>query len=99
MQDNIIWSSGTPDTMHGMMEGNDGNEDSLAFRSYPISYKGSKVAAIDVGRPESIISSLEDKQFLRTIQKRAILCYNCRRIVIFYIYCVCKWRFLYEAKA
>lgn len=67
MQDNIIWGSGTPNTMHGMMGENDSNDISLAFRSYPISYKGSKVGTIDVGRPKSIISSIPDKQFLRTI--------------------------------
>lgn len=67
LQGNIIWSSGTPDTMYNMMGERDGSEDSLAFRNYPLSYKSSQVGTIDVGRPKSIISSLEDKQFLRTI--------------------------------
>lgn len=67
MQNNIIWSSGTPETMHDMMGDNEGSDSSLVFRSYPLNYNGSKIGTIDVGRPRSIISSLEDKQFLRTI--------------------------------
>ncbi len=67
MQGNMVWSSSAPGTMHGMMGGNSNSDESLSFRSYPLSYKGQKIGSIDVGRPESIISSLEDKQFLRTI--------------------------------
>lgn len=67
MQGSIVWSSSTPGTMHGMMGGSGSNDSELAFRSYPMSYKGTKVGSIDVGRPGSIISSLEDKQFLRAI--------------------------------
>lgn len=66
-QNNIIWSSGTPETMHGMMEENKNDDNSLTFRSYSLNYKGSKIGMVDVGRPKSIISSLEDKQFLRAI--------------------------------
>ena len=66
-QNKIVWSSGTPETMHNIMGGNDSNDNSLAFRSYPFNYKDSKIGTIDVGRPKSIISSIEDKQFLRTI--------------------------------
>lgn len=66
MQNNIIWSSGTPETMHDML-GENKDDNGLAFRSYSLNYKGSKIGTIDVGRPRSIISSLEDKQFLRTI--------------------------------
>ena len=67
IQNNIIWSSGTPETMHDMMRGKEDNDSSLSFRSYPLNYKGNKIGTIDVGRPRSIISSIEDKQFLRTI--------------------------------
>lgn len=67
MQDNIVWSSGTAKEMHGMMEGNDGKDNGIAFRSYPLNYTGNNIGMIDVGRPKSIISSIEDKQFLRTI--------------------------------
>lgn len=66
-ENKIIWDSGTPETMHEMMGGNEGNDSSLAFRSYPLNYKGSRIGIIEIGRPRSIISSLEDKQFLRTI--------------------------------
>ncbi|HYE10341.1 MAG TPA: ATP-binding protein [Patescibacteria group bacterium] len=66
MQDKVIWSSGAPETMHDPMELDDGNN-SLAYRSYPFNYQSSKIGTIDVGRPKSIISSIEDKQFLITI--------------------------------
>lgn len=67
MQNNIIWSSNTSNNMYGMMMGNDVNANNLTFRSYPFRYKGSQIGTIDIGRPKSIISSLEDKQFLSTI--------------------------------
>lgn len=64
-QNNIVWSSEATDSMRNMMGGT--NNDNLTFRSYPFNYKASKIGTIDVGRPNSIISSVEDKQFLRTI--------------------------------
>lgn len=67
MKNNIIWNSGTPETMYNMMGVTNGSDSNLAFRNYPFSYKGNQVGTIDVGRPKSIISSVEDKQFLRTI--------------------------------
>lgn len=67
MQNNIILDSGTPVTMHGMMGENESDDNDIIFRNYPLSYKGSQIGTIDVGRPKSIISSIEDKQFLRTI--------------------------------
>ncbi|HBN86513.1 MAG TPA: sensor histidine kinase, partial [Clostridiales bacterium] len=67
MQGNIIWSSGTPETMHDTTRDYEADDSSLAFQGYPLHYKDKKIATIDVGRPKSIISSLEDKQFLRTI--------------------------------
>lgn len=67
IQNNIVWSSGTPETMHDMMGGNNETDSNLAFRSYTFSYKGNKVGMVDVGRPKSIISSIEDKKFLGTI--------------------------------
>lgn len=66
LQDKIVWYSGTPDTMHMMGSSEKYNQD-LVFKGYPFSYKGNKIGTIEVGRPKSIISSFEDKQFLRTI--------------------------------
>lgn len=63
MQNNVIWNSGLPQTMNGMMD----NANGLAYRNYSISFNGIKVGTIDIGRPKSMISSLEDEQFLRTI--------------------------------
>lgn len=67
LENNVVWDGSTPDAMHSMMEESSANDKSLVFRNYPFRYKGNQVGTIDVGRPKSIISSLEDKQFLRTI--------------------------------
>lgn len=67
MNNNIVWDSGTPDTMGGMMGFGGSHEENLAFRSYSLSYKGNQVGTIEIGRSRSIISSVEDKQFLLSI--------------------------------
>lgn len=66
-RNNVVWSSGTPDTMYNMMKGNGITEDNLTFRSYPFSKDGSQVGTVDIGRPKSIITSINDAQFLNTI--------------------------------
>lgn len=67
MQNNIIWNSGTPDTMHSMMKEDTTATDRIAYKNYPFVFDGIQLGTIDVGRPKSIISSIEDKQFLSTI--------------------------------
>jgi signal transduction histidine kinase len=66
MQDNIIWNSSTSHLITDM-GGELINESSLTFKNYPFKYKGEVIGSIDVGRPGSIISSIEDQQFLSTI--------------------------------
>lgn len=63
----IVWSSGTPESMHDLTEGTDNNDSNYTYRNYPLIYKGSKIGSIDIGRSKSIISSIEDKHFLSTI--------------------------------
>lgn len=67
IQNNIIWSSGVSGSVQGMMGGNDRADNNLAYRNYSFKYKGNQIGSIDVGRPKSIISSIEDKQFLLSI--------------------------------
>lgn len=66
-ENNIVWRSGAAGSMQGMMGGNEVNDSNLVFRNYPFTYNGNQVGSIDVGRPKSIISSIEDKQFLLSI--------------------------------
>lgn len=66
MQDNVIWNSSTAD-MISDMGGKVSSESSLAYQNYTLNYKDEQIGSIDVGRPKSMISSLEDKQFLSTI--------------------------------
>lgn len=55
--------------MHGMMhQGQERyNEDNLIYHQYALIYNGTKVGLIDIGRPKGIMFSLEDRQFLYTI--------------------------------
>lgn len=66
MQDNVIWISGTSNMITDM-GGEIINESSLAYRNYPMNHKQKLVGSIDVGRTKSIITSIEDKKFLSTI--------------------------------
>ncbi|OGO77912.1 MAG: hypothetical protein A2Y23_04125 [Clostridiales bacterium GWB2_37_7] len=67
MQDKVIWSSSIPEAMHDLVGLNGGKNNGIAYRSYPFNYQANRIGTIEVGRPESIISSIEDKQFLITI--------------------------------
>ena len=64
--DNIVWNSSTSDMITDM-GGKIISESSLAYKSYPMNYKGNQIGTIEVGRPKSIISSFEDRQYLNTI--------------------------------
>lgn len=66
MQNNIIWNSSTSDIITDM-GGEFISESSLEYRNYTMNYKDKQIGYIDVGRPKSIISSIEDKQFISTI--------------------------------
>ena len=66
MKNDIFWNSST-DNMISNMGGEKVNETSLSFQNYPMNYKGKQIGTIDIGRPKSIISSLEDRQFIFTI--------------------------------
>lgn len=65
-EDNIVWNSSTSG-MITEMGGKIISESSLAYKNYPMNYKGKQIGAIEVGRPKSVISSFEDKQYLNTI--------------------------------
>ncbi len=64
---NMLWSSGTPETMHDMFELNTQDDNSLQYQGYPFNYNGERIGTIEVGRPKSLISSLEERDFLLTI--------------------------------
>lgn len=63
----IIWDSGIPETMHGMMGGDNSGDSRLTFRTYPFGFLNSRIKTIEIGRTKSIIASMEDKQFFYTM--------------------------------
>jgi len=73
MDNKVIWDSGMPDSMNSMMEDINSSDEtsidgsSITYKSYPFSDKGTQVGTVDIGRPRRILSSIEDKQFLTTI--------------------------------
>ncbi len=64
---NISWNSSTFGIMYGMVDEYSSDEGKFSFRSYPLTYNNSQIGTIDVGRPKSIISNIEDEKFLITI--------------------------------
>lgn len=67
MNNNISWNSSTFGIVYGMIDEYSNNESNFSFRSYPFIYNGAQIGSIDVGRPKSIISNIEDENFLITI--------------------------------
>lgn len=66
MDNNILWNSSTSELITDM-GGEFINESSLSYRTYAMNYKDKQIGHVEVGRPKSIISTIEDKQFLTTI--------------------------------
>jgi signal transduction histidine kinase len=68
LNSNAVWNSSTSSIMYGMAEDNySSDENNFAFRAYPFIYKDIQVGTIEIGRPKSIISNIEDEHFLITI--------------------------------
>ena len=63
LQNVIVWESDTLNNMSGHIEGGQ----DLVYKRYSFTYKGKQIGNIEVGRSESIFSSLEDQQFINTI--------------------------------
>lgn len=61
-----LWSSNSGDMMY-CVDGTVVEESTLEFRNYPLSFEGTNVSSVDVGRVKSIITSIEDKRFLISI--------------------------------
>jgi signal transduction histidine kinase len=61
---NISWNSSKFGIMYGMIDEYSNDEENFLFRSYPFRYNESQVGTIDVGRPKSIISNIEDEKFI-----------------------------------
>lgn len=66
-KNNINWNSSTFGTMYGITDDYSKNEDKFLFRSYPLLINDEQIGTIDVGRPKSIISNIEDERFVITI--------------------------------
>jgi signal transduction histidine kinase len=64
---NISWNSSAFGTSYGMIDEYSNDEGNFSFRSYPFIYNESEIGTIDVGRPKSIISNIEDEKFIITI--------------------------------
>lgn len=68
LENNILWSSDSSDMMHGMKRKLRSKKDiDIISREYPYMHEDEQVAIIEIERPKSIISSIEDKRFLWTI--------------------------------
>lgn len=63
----VSWNSSTFGMMHGVANEYNNDKDKFSFRSYPFTYNDLTIGTIHVGRPKSIISNIEDEQFLITI--------------------------------
>jgi signal transduction histidine kinase len=63
----ISWNSSSYGTLYGMIDEYSNDEGNFSFRSYPFTYNRSEIGTIDVGRPKSIISNIEDEKFIITI--------------------------------
>ncbi len=64
---NISWNSSTFGIDYGITDEYINNESNFSFRNYLFMYNGENIGSIDVGRPKSIISNIEDEKFLITI--------------------------------
>ena len=64
---NISWNSSTFGIDYGITDEYINNESNFSFRNYSFMYNGENIGSIDVGRPKSIISNIEDEKFLITI--------------------------------
>ena len=64
---NISWNSSTFGIDYGIKDEYINNESNFSFRNYLFMYNGENIGSIDVGRPKSIISNIEDEKFLITI--------------------------------
>lgn len=61
---NLSWNSSTFGVIYGMIDEYSNDKSNFLFRSYPFNNDGVQVGYIDVGRPKSIISNIEDEKFL-----------------------------------
>ncbi|MGD9570070.1 MAG: sensor histidine kinase [Sedimentibacter sp.] len=61
---NVSWNSSTFGIIYGMIDEYSNDEGDFSFRSYPLMISGVQVGTVDVGRPKSIISNIEDEKFL-----------------------------------
>lgn len=64
----IIYNSDSENSMFNIPITENIHQDSdVKYKNYPFNYKEVLAGTIDIGRPKSIMSNLEDRQFLRTI--------------------------------
>lgn len=64
---NINWNSSLYGIMYGMEDEHSNNQDDFLYKSYPLIVNDINIGTVDVGRPRSIISNIEDKRFLIAI--------------------------------
>ena len=67
MNNNINWDSSTFGAISGITDEYSKNEQKFSFRSYPLIINDEQVGTIEIGRPKSIISNIEDEKFIITI--------------------------------
>ena len=67
MNNNISFNSSIFGTVSGITDEYSKNEQRFSFRSYPFIIDDEQVGNIDIGRPKSIISNIEDEKFLIAI--------------------------------
>ncbi|MBZ4646632.1 MAG: hypothetical protein PWR27_174 [Petroclostridium sp.] len=68
IKNEVVWESGMSDTMmHGMMGGRRYQDRNVVYKEYPLNYQGQQVGIIEIGRPQSIIVTSQDRGFVYTI--------------------------------
>lgn len=83
---NIVWSSGPNDRMmHHDADGRVASDDTLVYRSYSLAPQGYEIGTVDVGRARSVISSLEDKGFLKAINGILLASFLFSLVIAFFL--------------
>ncbi|NMB21058.1 MAG: HAMP domain-containing histidine kinase [Firmicutes bacterium] len=83
---NIVWSSGSNNRMmHHDADGRVANDDTLVYRSYSLAPQGYEIGTVDVGRARSVISSLEDKGFLKAVNGILLASFLFSLVIAFFL--------------
>lgn len=72
MKNGVLWKSGA--MMNGMM-GEEYNPENITYKDYVFSYQGKQIGVIEIGRPQSIFATSEDRNFILTMNGAFIVAF------------------------